>query len=54
MQALYEEDSYKELRVSSDNPQIQKLYSDFLGKPGSEMSEKLLHTSYSAKKKFNI
>jgi len=54
MQALYDEDKYKALRVSCDNPQIQQLYSDFLGKPGSELAEKLLHTSYSAKEKFHI
>ena len=52
MQALYDEDKYKELRVSCDNPQIKKLYEDFLGEPGGEISEKLLHTSYSSKEKF--
>ncbi len=52
MKALYDEDKYKELRVSCDNSQIQKLYKDFLGEPGSEIAEKLLHTSYSPKEKF--
>ena len=54
MKALYDEDLSKALRVSSDNPQIQDLYKDFLGKPGSELAEKLLHTSYSKKERFNI
>ena len=54
MKALYDEDKYKELRVSCDNPQIQKLYKDFLIEPGGVLSEKLLHTSYSPKKKFTI
>ncbi|MBQ5342719.1 MAG: iron hydrogenase small subunit [Oscillospiraceae bacterium] len=54
MKALYDEDQLSELRVSSDNPQIQQLYTDFLGKPGSELAEKLLHTSYSPKEKFHI
>ena len=54
MKALYDEDKYKELRVSCDNPQIQKLYKDFLGEPCGEMSEKLLHTSYSPKEKYTI
>ncbi len=54
MKALYDEDVLSELRVSSDNPQIQQLYADFLEKPGSELAEKLLHTSYSPKEKFNI
>jgi NADP-reducing hydrogenase subunit HndD len=52
MKALYDEDEACELRVSSDNPQIQKLYSDYLGEPGSELAEKLLHTSYSGKPRF--
>ncbi len=54
MKALYDEDELMELRVSSDNEQIQQLYRDFLGKPGSELAEELLHTSYTPKKKFNI
>ena len=54
MKALYDEDASKEIRVSSDNPQIQQLYNSYLEKPGSELAEKLLHTSYSPKKPFNI
>jgi NADP-reducing hydrogenase subunit HndD len=54
MKALYDEDKFSELRVSSDNPQIQQLYNDFLGEPGSEVAEKLLHTTYSPKEKFSI
>ena len=54
MNALYEEDELCEIRVSSDNPQIQQLYNDYLEKPGSELAEKLLHTSYSPKEKFNV
>lgn len=54
MQALYDEDRYKELRVSADNPQIQKLYTDFLGSPGSARAEKLLHTTYTPKPKFKV
>lgn len=54
MKALYDEDESLEIRVSSDNPQIQELYSNFLEKPGSELAEKLLHTSYTAKEKFHI
>ena len=54
MKALYDEDKFKEKRVSIDNSQIQQLYKEFLGEPGSELAEKLLHTSYSAKQKFNF
>ena len=34
--------------------QIQELYENYLGKPGSELAEKLLHTHYSQKERFNI
>jgi NADP-reducing hydrogenase subunit HndD len=54
MKALYDEDVACELRVSSDNVQIQQLYRDFLENPGSEIAEELLHTSYSPKEKFHI
>ncbi len=54
MQALYDEDKYKEVRISSDNKQVQQLYADFLGEPGSELAEELLHTTYSPKKKFRF
>ena len=54
MKALYDEDTIKELRVSSDNPQIQELYQNFLGEPGSELAEELLHTSYTGKKRYSM
>ena len=54
MNALYSEDERQEIRVSSDNPQIQQLYKDYLGEPGSELAEELLHTSYTAQKRFNV
>ena len=43
---LYSEDARQKVRQSHNNPDIQKLYKDFLGKPGSELAEELLHTSY--------
>ena len=54
MKALYDEDRFKQKRVSMDNTQIQQLYNDFLGEPGSEIAEKLLHTTYSPKERFTI
>ena len=54
MKALYDEDRFKQKRVSMDNTQIQQLYDDFLGEPGSEIAEKLLHTTYSPKERFTI
>ena len=45
---LYSEDERQVIRQSHNNKDIQKLYKEFLGKPGSELAEELLHTSYTA------
>ena len=45
---LYSEDERQVLRQSHNNPDIQKLYKEFLGAPLSEKAEELLHTSYVA------
>ena len=45
---LYSEDERLTIRQSHNNPDIQKLYKDYLGEPGSELAEELLHTSYVA------
>jgi len=46
MEATYKEDRNKVIRKSHENPEILKLYEEFLGKPLSETSHKLLHTHY--------
>lgn len=43
---LYQEDQAGMWRCSHDNPYIQKLYDEYLGKPLSEKSHHLLHTHY--------
>ncbi len=45
-QALYSIDARKTLRKSHGNPQIAKLYEEFLGKPNGHRSHELLHTTY--------
>ena len=45
-QALYQEDEHKPLRKSHENPDIIKLYEEYLGKPLSEKAHHLLHTHY--------
>ncbi|MFA6830491.1 MAG: [FeFe] hydrogenase, group A, partial [Bacilli bacterium] len=45
-QVLYDEDKGKPIRRSHLNPDIQKLYADYLKRPGSAIAEKLLHTTY--------
>ena len=43
---LYAEDEAKAIRKSHENPDIQKLYKEFLGEPNGHLSHKLLHTHY--------
>ncbi|MCQ2794534.1 MAG: [FeFe] hydrogenase, group A, partial [Bacilli bacterium] len=47
---LYSEDERLAIRQSHNNPDIQKLYQDFLGEPCGEKSHHLLHTTYEAKR----
>ncbi|MDL2320489.1 [FeFe] hydrogenase, group A [Alistipes sp. OttesenSCG-928-B03] len=49
--AIYREDAGKTLRKSHENPYVQKLYNDFLGKPMSDKAHHLLHTHYFDKQK---
>jgi iron-only hydrogenase group A len=48
-QALYDLDRSKTIRRSHDNPDVQRLYREYLGRPLSEKSHELLHTHYQAK-----
>ena len=45
-EAIYREDEGKAIRMSHKNPDILKLYEEFLGEPLGERSEELLHTHY--------
>jgi len=46
---LYGDDRNRKKRRSYENEAVQQLYKDFLGKPMSETSHKLLHTRYKGK-----
>ena len=46
MEGLYAEDAGKPIRLSHENPDIKKLYAEYLGEPGSEKAHHLLHTVY--------
>ncbi len=50
--ALYSEDERQAVRQSHNNPQINALYEEFLGKPGSHKAHELLHTTYKAREPF--
>ncbi|MBR2426272.1 MAG: [Lentisphaeria bacterium] len=49
MKGIYTEDESKVLRLSHENTDIQALYKEFLGEPGSEKAHHLLHTTYHQK-----
>jgi len=53
-EALYGLDRSKTIRRSHENPNVQRLYKEFLGKPLGPVSHKLLHTHYKAKKPVGI
>ena len=49
--AIYREDEGKKLRKSHENPDVQRLYAEFLGQPLGERSHHLLHTKYTPKER---
>ncbi|MEI8115065.1 MAG: NADH-dependent [FeFe] hydrogenase, group A6 [Bacteroidia bacterium] len=51
-EAIYAEDAGMPLRKSHQNPEIIKIYRDFLESPGGEISHHLLHTHYTARERF--
>jgi NADH-quinone oxidoreductase subunit G len=50
-EGLYKNDKQMQFVSSKDNPVIEKLYKDFLDKPGSHKSHELLHTHYTSRKR---
>jgi len=51
IKAIYSEDESREYRKSHENPEILKLYEEWLGKPLGEKSHHLLHTKYTKKER---
>lgn len=47
--SLYNRDKSDKIRTSYKNPEVMKIYNDFLGKPLGEKAEELLHTKYEDK-----
>lgn len=48
-EGVYRDDREKKIRCSHDNPYVQTLYGEFLGKPLGKKSHELLHTHYKAR-----
>ncbi len=51
-EAIYAEDAGMPIRKSHENPEVAKLYRDFLKQPLGEVSHKLLHTKYQPRDRF--
>ncbi|WP_299576507.1 NADH-dependent [FeFe] hydrogenase, group A6 [uncultured Sunxiuqinia sp.] len=52
MEAIYAEDGAMPLRKSHENPEVLKIYQDFLGEPLGPKSHHLLHTKYIPRERF--
>ncbi len=52
MEAIYEEDRGMALRKSHDNPEVKRLYEEFLKEPLGHKSHDLLHTHYKKRQKY--
>ena len=52
--AIYNIDEKSIERKSHKNPIVKKIYDEYLEKPGSHKSHKLLHTTYVKREKYNI
>jgi len=50
-EALFRIDVTRRLRRAHENPAVKKLYEEFLGHPLSEKARKLLHTTYTPRRR---
>ncbi|MCL2220433.1 MAG: iron hydrogenase small subunit, partial [Chitinispirillia bacterium] len=49
---IYKDDEQSKKRCSHHNPQIKKVYDEFLEKPLSHKSHELLHTGYTPRPEY--
>jgi len=49
MAGMYQDDADRTIRHSHENPEVIRLYEDFLGKPLGPRAHELLHTRYTAR-----
>ena len=50
--ALYSEDEKATIRKSHENLDVQLLYKDYFGEPGSHKAHELLHTHYTKRNRY--
>ncbi len=51
IESVFRRDKDMPVRKSHENPAVKRIYKEFLGHPGSEKAEELLHTKYINRKK---
>ncbi|WP_321286437.1 iron hydrogenase small subunit [uncultured Sunxiuqinia sp.] len=51
-EAIYAEDKNMPLRKSHENPEVLKIYQDYLGEPLGAKSHLLLHSKYTPRDRF--
>ncbi len=54
MAGLYKDDEISTVRCSHENPEIQRIYKDFLGEPLGKLAHKYLHTHYKAREAYKV
>lgn len=52
--SIYTIDEKSVTRKAHESPVMNQIYSEYLEKPGSHLAHKYLHTTYSAKNKYDI
>ncbi len=52
MSAIYKQDKKLPIRKSHENPTVQRIYKEMLGKPNSKKAHELLHTHYHKRSEF--
>lgn len=50
--SILNEDEHLVIRKAHENEAIKEIYKTFLGKPGSELAEEILHTKYKQREKY--
>jgi NADH-quinone oxidoreductase subunit G len=54
MAGIYKDDVNSNVRMSHENPQIKRIYDEFLDKPLSAKAQKYLHTTYKPREAYKI
>ena len=51
---LYADDKALPVRFSHDNPDIKRIYEEYLEKPNSHKAHEILHTGYTVRSKYGL